>query len=287
MNLFNGSGAPIPDSSGPHGEASLVSPIRAVSLPESFAAEIRESFEDYWLERLLLARAAYLECRADSLTADVRKALIHPPANGRPDDLARRKHRRVGGAFRGQAADIWRRIFKQAVPSVETKGKGEFQKMYAWVRRVIQQSDHVIVRGPMASGSLAQSPNRLMVDIEGRRLPLSKELEAAAQGRLAPTQPLCARCTGPKPSGSQGLWGHVEKWMAHHKNMHRSFTETISSPQVDGDRRPADAPRFETQVESSEARGSRQIRTARWRQEEAPRRVRKPAQFACPGSSPT
>jgi len=275
MNVFDGSGALAPDRRRPDEGVSLVPPVRAVSLPESFATKIRQSSGVYRFERLVLARAAYIMRRADGSTKNVRKAFIRPPTNERPDDYATSMGGRADGAFRGLVEDISRRIFKQAPPTVETEGEGTFQRLSDQVRRVIHESNHVILRGPMTSGPAADSSTRLPEDFQGRRLPLSEELETAAQGRLAPTPPPCVRCTGPKPSGSQAFWAQVEKSVAHRKDLHRDFTEAISSPEVDEDRRPAAAPRFETHADSIRAQGARQISIGRWRPGEAQRPDRK------------
>ncbi len=271
VNLFDGSGDPVPAPSYRDEGVSLVPPVRAVSLPESFATKLRQSPGSYRFERLVLARAAYIKRRADGSTKNVRKAFIRPPAKDDPDDYASSMDRRGDGALRGLVEDIWRRIFKQAPPTVETEGEGMFYRLSDKVRGVVQQSEHVIVRGPRDHRPADDSSTRSLEDFQGRRLPLSEELETAAQGRLAPTPPPCVRCTGPKPSGSQAFWACFEKQFAHQRNLHHRFTEAISSPEVDEDRRPAEAPRFETEAESIRAHGARQISIGRWRPGEAQR----------------
>lgn len=271
MNLFDGSNDPTPEGDARGRRAALSPPVRAVSLPRSFTAKINAS-SDALLERLLLTRAAYLNRRADETKLGTEKDSIRTPTSERSDFHARKRTGRATGALRGLTEDIWRRVFKRAVPRVKTGETDQFRELYKQVLIAAGQSDHIVF-SPVADTKPAQP--EVLGDLRGLGLPLSMELETAAQGRLPPTPPLFVRCTGPAPSGRRGIWANVERKFAHRGRLQASFTQAITAPQVDGGRRPVEGKQFVTQTRHSMPQGPQQMSIGRWRPDEARRPDRK------------
>ena len=269
-DLFGGEETPR-SSGGPSGrKGSPAPPIRAVALPRNFPRRLSSSpGGQAVIEQLVLSRAAYLGRAPSPPENAVREGMVYSPErSGRSTD---KKSGRAAGAIRGIAEDIFRRIFKRAVPKVGDTAEEDFRALHDEVRSVVQQTEHLVVQGSVASGPASHLPNDSLGDYQGQRLPLSKELKSAAKGRLAPAPPPFVRCTGPDPSSPHSFWAHIEKIIARGKALHKSFVEAVSAERVDENRRPQGEQGFVTQDKIREGESASQISIGRWRRGEAGR----------------
>ena len=108
-----------PEADYPEGRRYREAPIRAVDLPKPFIEEAGSAFTNLGTirtELLVAARAAYLLRRSDASSAD---ALLYPerkPGFEKYDFYAEKKEGTLIKSLQGFAEDIWRRVYKKAVP---------------------------------------------------------------------------------------------------------------------------------------------------------------------------
>jgi hypothetical protein len=255
-----------PEIDRPEGRRYREAPIRAVDLPKPFIEEVGGAFTNLGTirtELLVAARAAYLLRRSEASSAD---ALLYPerkPGFEKYDFYAEKKEGTLIKSLQGFAEDIWRRVYKKAVPEGKPTDDPEFEAFYDSVRMQIARSSHVNVLGPAVA-----HPNSLVQDYHGRRIALSDGLEQAAEGHFAPAQPRFVRCRGPEQDETTDLWTYIERVTAQKNDLHRSFSKALTASRLDRRHRTAEGRRFERQHQRDGIDGPSYVSVGRWRPEE-------------------
>lgn len=252
-----------PEVDRPEGRRYREAPIRAVDLPKPFIEEVGGAFTNLRTirtELLVAARSAYLLRRSEASSAD---ALLYPerkPGFEKYDFYAEKKEGTFIKSLQGFAEDIWRRIYKRAVPKGKPTDDPEFEAFYDSVRMQIHRSNCIRVLGAAVAHT-----NRLVRDYHGRRIALSDRLEKAAEGRPIPAPPRFVRCDGPAPDGTPDLWTHIERAVARGQDLHQSFSKALTASRLDRRHRTAQGRRFERQHQRDGVNGPRYVSVGRWR----------------------
>lgn len=269
-DFFTDSEETEPKTDRPEGRRYREAPIRAVGLPEDFVEQVGGPFtvcDTFRTDLFAAARAAYLMRRTAASEAEV----LEYPESRFPwledmDFHAVKGKGTIIKSLQGFAEDIWRRIYKQALPEGNPLDTEEFELLYDRTRRSIQRSVHLRNKGPAVPHE-----NKFVRDLHGRRLSLSPKLEAAAQGRPAPLPPPFVRCAGPRASDERNLWSRVEQRVARREDFHRALSKAVVASRVDGRRRTANGRRFEKKHERQATDRPQYISVGRWRPGEAER----------------